>query len=218
MNFSTFWLLSLSVAVFLVTWVGTGVLLPWLRRAGAIANPNARSSHAQPTPTGGGVVPVAATCAALGLAVWLPGFVLDGGAVAIAITVALGLSCVSWVDDLRGLSPVTRLITHSLAASAGVLALPGPVFQGLLPLWADLPLAAILWVWFVNVFNFMDGIDGIAGVETIGVGAGAALVAALAAAGPLPLTAGLIMAASGAGFLMWNWQPASRSIPLPCAT
>jgi UDP-N-acetylmuramyl pentapeptide phosphotransferase/UDP-N-acetylglucosamine-1-phosphate transferase len=77
-------------------------------------------------------------------------------------------------------------------------------------------------MWFINLYNFMDGIDGISGVETISIGAGAALTAALAG-GPLAwqvMAGGLALAAAGAGFLTMNWHPArvflgdAGSIPL----
>ena len=51
------------------------------------------------------------------------------------------------------------------------------VFQGWLPLWLDRICAALLWVWFINLFNFMDGIDGISGVQTMSIGMGSALLA-----------------------------------------
>ncbi|CAN0515829.1 unnamed protein product [Laminaria digitata] len=99
--------------------------------------------------------------------------------------------------------------------------LPGPVFLGLFPLWLDLAIAAIGWVWFVNLFNFMDGIDGISGVEATCIGGGIALVGflALGSQSTLPWH-GLIIAAAATGFLVWNWHPAKiflgdiGSIPL----
>ena len=83
----------------------------------------------------------------------------------------------------------------------------GPVFQGLLPLWLDRLLAALAWLWFVNLFNFMDGIDGIAGVESASLGVGLALVFLLSG---LILPAGLALLATAAalGFLLVNWHPA----------
>ena len=82
------------------------------------------------------------------------------------------------------------------------------VFQGLLPLVPDRLLAGIAWLWFVNLFNFMDGIDGISGVEAASIGVGLALALRLSGDGsPLALYA-LGLAATALGFLAWNWQPA----------
>ncbi|MEA2754431.1 MAG: hypothetical protein QOJ54_720, partial [Aliidongia sp.] len=96
-----------------------------------------------------------------------------------------------------------------------------PVFQGLLAPGPDLLATALLWLWFVNLFNFMDGIDGITASETVMIGLGVAVIALVAAdyqSGALPL--GLAIAAAALGFLAWNWQPAKLflgdvgSIPL----
>jgi UDP-N-acetylmuramyl pentapeptide phosphotransferase/UDP-N-acetylglucosamine-1-phosphate transferase len=126
------------------------------------------------------------------------------------VLAAAALAAVSWQDDRRGLPVAARLGAHVLAVLAGLAALSlGPVFQGLLPPLLDRLATALLWVWFVNLYNFMDGIDGIAGVETVTLGAGAALASWLAPAlggevAPLALCA----AAAGLGFLRWNWPPA----------
>ena len=86
--------------------------------------------------------------------------------------------------------------------------LSGSVFQGLLGPWLDTVFAAIVWLWFINLFNFMDGIDGIAGVEAIGIGIGLYAIGAVF----MPIAAnygqGLTIASAMAGFLVWNWQPA----------
>jgi UDP-N-acetylmuramyl pentapeptide phosphotransferase/UDP-N-acetylglucosamine-1-phosphate transferase len=88
------------------------------------------------------------------------------------------------------------------------------VFQGVLPAWLDHLIKGLAWVWFINLFNFMDGVDGITGVETFCIGLGLALVALLAQSPPgasavtsiLPAYP-LMLAACAAGFLVWNWAP-----------
>ena len=86
-----------------------------------------------------------------------------------------------------------------------------------MPYALDVVLAAFLWLWFLNLTNFMDGIDGITGIEGGSIGLGVALLAALAAAGSVIDSAsvagvlalyGIVLAAAAAGFLVWNWQPA----------
>jgi len=119
------------------------------------------------------------------------------------------LAGVSWIDDLRDLGALPRLAAQFAAAIAGVLVLPGLVFQGLFPPWLDATLAVIGWVWFVNLFNFMDGIDGISGVEAIAIAAGIGLAGGLLSLLPPGMTAqALAVAAATAGFLAWNWHPA----------
>ena len=83
----------------------------------------------------------------------------------------------------------------------------GAFFQGFLPPALDLGLAAILWLWFLNLFNFMDGIDGISGAQSISLGLGLALLAVLLEGVSDLLSVALILAAAAAGFLVWNWPP-----------
>jgi UDP-N-acetylmuramyl pentapeptide phosphotransferase/UDP-N-acetylglucosamine-1-phosphate transferase len=85
----------------------------------------------------------------------------------------------------------------------------GAIFQGMLPPLLDRAAAALLWLWFVELYNFMDGIDGIAGVETAMLGGGIALVLGVAGVAS-DGTAGLALAigAAALGFLRWNWHPA----------
>jgi len=196
-----------ALIVFLATLGLTGRLRDWLQRRAILDRPVDRSAHSAPVPRGGGLVLVPAL-----LAAWL-GLALIGrappGAAALA-ALAAGLMLLSWLDDLRGLPVGLRLFCHVLAAAAGLAFLPpGAVFQGLLPPLFDRAAAALLWVWFVNLFNFMDGIDGITGIETVALGLGLALVAALAGAEDDGSAALALCAAAGAlAFLRWNWHPA----------
>jgi UDP-N-acetylmuramyl pentapeptide phosphotransferase/UDP-N-acetylglucosamine-1-phosphate transferase len=127
----------------------------------------------------------------------------------IMLGAAAALALLSWRDDLGGLSVVLRLAAHVVAVLLGLAFLDGPVFQGVVPLWLDRALAALLWVWFVNLYNFMDGIDGITGVETVALGLGIALTLLLAGAtADGAATLALCAAAAALGFLRWNWHPA----------
>ncbi|MGO9785259.1 MAG: glycosyl transferase, partial [Stellaceae bacterium] len=75
--------------------------------------------------------------------------------------VACALAAFSFIDDLKGLPVAARLIGHFMAAALGVWLLPHgvTVFQNLLPLDLDRVAATLLLVWFINLYNFMDGID-----------------------------------------------------------
>jgi UDP-N-acetylmuramyl pentapeptide phosphotransferase/UDP-N-acetylglucosamine-1-phosphate transferase len=120
------------------------------------------------------------------------------------------LMAVSWIDDRRTLPPAPRFLSQIAVVALGLGALPadGLVFQGLLPVWADRLVAAVGWLWFVNLFNFMDGIDGLAGSEAATIGGGVALVGALAGLEPALGLYGLAAAGAALGFLVWNWHPA----------
>jgi UDP-N-acetylmuramyl pentapeptide phosphotransferase/UDP-N-acetylglucosamine-1-phosphate transferase len=199
------WTLLLApLAVFIVTWWLTGRVRDWLARRAILDRPVARSAHSVPVPRGGGLALMPTI-----LAAWLLLALLGQTPPASAAIAALaaGLALVSWLDDLRGLPVAVRLAAHLAAAITGLAFLPGAVFQGLLPPLLDQMATALLWVWFVNLFNFMDGIDGITGVETASVGIGIALVMLSLGGGDSAVLA-LTLAAGMLAFLCWNWHPA----------
>jgi UDP-N-acetylmuramyl pentapeptide phosphotransferase/UDP-N-acetylglucosamine-1-phosphate transferase len=177
------------------------LLIPVLRRR-VLDQPNERSSHTVPTPRGGGIAVIGAV-----LAVWI-GVTVSGSLPPMLLLVAaaaFGLAAVSWLDDLRGLSPVGRLVAQLAAVAFGMQVLPShTVFQGWLPPILDDAAVALLWLWFVNLFNFMDGIDGIAASEAAAIGLGLALIVPISATVWLAAA----IAAASVGFLVWNWAPA----------
>jgi UDP-N-acetylmuramyl pentapeptide phosphotransferase/UDP-N-acetylglucosamine-1-phosphate transferase len=173
--------------------------------------------HAVPVPVGAGVAIVA-------VALWLwplsQGSALRSESIMLGAALA-GLAALSWADDRHGLSPGVRLSAQVLAIAVLVTSLE-PQMRALpaLPLVIERVLLGLAWLWFVNLFNFMDGIDGLAGSEAIAVAAGYLAIAALVGhAGPL-FELALIAAAATTGYLLWNWHPArvfmgdAGSIPL----
>jgi len=216
------WMLAVAVplAVLGGTFALTALALEWLRRRDVLDRPVQRSSHHTPVPRGGGlaVVPLLAVgwiaLAALG----------DSPAEAMPVAlVACALAAFSFIDDLKGLPAAARLIGHFMAAALGVWLLPQgvTVFQGLLPLALDRVAATLLLVWFINLYNFMDGIDGITGVETACIGLGAAWVLTLENGfGDGGAYLALTVLAAAVGFLPWNWHKAgiflgdAGSVPL----
>src|SRR5581483_3090267 len=123
-----------------------------------------------------------------------------GGAVLLAI--------VSWLDDRYELSPATRLIPQILVVllSLDLMRFGGPVTQFWLPPMLDRVVAGLAWLWFINLFNFMDGADGLTGSEAAAIGAGIVLVAA--SIDPATALLGAALAAAALGFLASNWAPA----------
>ncbi len=191
------WLLLATAAVGGA--VSTGLVTRALRRRAILDYPNERSSHAVPTPRGGGWGI---------LLVLVPGWALLGVAPAVLAGLA-GLAAVSWLDDRRGLPPAPRLLIQAAAVVLGLWTLGGSlVFQGWLPWALDRVVAALCWLWFINLFNFMDGIDGLAGSEAVSVAVGLALVAGAAGLAPDLIGPALVLAGAALGFLVWNWQPA----------
>ncbi|HJO68214.1 MAG TPA: glycosyl transferase [Rhodospirillales bacterium] len=195
--------------VLVASFAGTRLALWALGRRAILDHPNERSSHVTPKPRGAGLAVTAVVVVAWGaLGTGAPSF--ERAAILSVCAGALGLAALSFVDDLKGLSVGWRLLGQ-FAAVAAVLAATaerGAYFAGILSPAADLFAAALLWVWFINLFNFMDGIDGIAGVETASVGFGVTCAALLAGIGQTPALLGLTIAAAALGFLWWNWEPA----------
>jgi UDP-N-acetylmuramyl pentapeptide phosphotransferase/UDP-N-acetylglucosamine-1-phosphate transferase len=193
------WHLALVFGVCLAASLAmTGLLRRWLLSRQILDRPNERSAHNVPIPRGGGLAI---------MAVLLPAWAFIQPTLWPLLLATAALGAVGWWDDLRGLKPWPRLIAQGLAVGLGLYQL-GPVTQGLLPLPLDLALCGIAWLWFVNLFNFMDGIDGIAGGEAISIALGLAVIGLwFAGFGDL---AALSVALAGAalGFLYWNWHPA----------
>ncbi len=176
----------------------TGLLRRWLVSRQILDRPNERSAHTTPVPRGGGIAI---------LLVLLPAWALIAPTLWPLLLAAAALGAVGWWDDLKGLSPWPRLIAQGLAVGLGLWQL-GPVTQGILPLPIDLALAGIAWLWFVNLFNFMDGIDGIAGVEAISIALGLAVIGLWFAGFDDLAALSVALAGAALGFLYWNWHPA----------
>lgn len=208
--------LAAPALAFALACLGTRVLIGALTRRSVLDRPNERSSHTTPVPRGGGLAVVAAI--AIGWA-WLiaaepstadPGAAdLAAGRWLVALAAALSLAALSFVDDLRSLGAGVRLGAQALAVVVGLWALDGRgALSAFAPAWIDLPLTGLGWLWFVNLYNFMDGIDGITGTETASIGIGLAGLAILGTAPAAVLGPALVLAAAAAGFLVWNWHPA----------
>jgi UDP-GlcNAc:undecaprenyl-phosphate GlcNAc-1-phosphate transferase len=198
--------ISFIVSVATIGWLRS---THWSRRLADV--PNARSLHVAPVARVGGLgilagaIPVAAWHAPLPLCAIL--------------ACAVGLLGVSLADDLRSQPIVLRLAAHLLAAAIAVTAMTMPLPQLAVAGWIECTLGAMAIVWMTNLFNFMDGTDGLAGgMGAIGF---AALAFAAASAGATPLSLACVaLAAACAGFLVYNFPPArvfmgdAGSIPL----
>jgi len=204
-NMGFFDFIFLFIGTALISWATAGLTLHFLKRKGIVDAPNMRSSHKTPTPRGGGlaVILVILVASTLILNETLPGYHWLFGA-----TLFIGL--ISWIDDLNGLSPIIRLLSQFISVGCVLWLMPASnlYFHGVFPFWFDNLIAIILWVWFINLFNFMDGIDGITVVEASSIGLGLFLMMMF---GGVELThglLGLVIAAAVIGFVWWNWHPA----------
>ncbi len=132
-------------------------LKPLLRRY-ALARPNARSSHKVPTPQGGGIAIVAAALATAALLALPAGIDRDGAELPVLAITVLILAAVGAVDDIRPLPASLRLLVQAGAVAALVVAAHGRLIPEM-PLWLERSLAILAGLWFVNLVNFMDGLD-----------------------------------------------------------
>ena len=176
---------------------GTWLALGYARRRGLFDQPGERRSHVVATPRGGGIsIAAALLLAVLVLAYMNPGLrpVLLAGALGLVLVAAVG-----WIDDHRPLSARTRLAAHALSAAL----LAGAVLaSGHGPLVAAIAFVAVMVL--VNVWNFMDGIDGIAASQAAIAGLGYALAAGAGA----PAWLALALAGACCGFLPFNFPKA----------
>lgn len=178
---------------------------------GLVDNPNSRSSHKVATPRGGGLVFVLLWGIASALLALFGAWVFEH--VLVLLPSALIVAGIGCVDDHGGVSPARRALVHFAAALGGVYLLGGVdvLSFGDFKLhlgWLGALLAVLAIVWSVNLFNFMDGTDGIAGAEALFVlGIGGAF---LWQAGGVGIAVSVwVLAASVGGFLVWNWPKAS---------
>lgn len=225
-------ILFLLLGCGVIGWLGALLLRRHAEKIGLISDPNHRSSHTIPTPHGGGIgIVIAGVASALILPLCL-GFSIHNGNWWLAIGACFAGALISLIDDFRHIPAGIRLLTQLLVTTAIVYAFYplGRLETPLMPLtglWLAIPVGIVL-LWWLNLFNFMDGIDGIAGAQ--------ALFMCVAAAGimiwqghshlfyALPIFWwALCLGAACLGFLLLNWPPAKifmgdvGSVFLACA-
>lgn len=199
---------SVSVFILFLSYYFTKWLIRYLKGKGLLDHPNQRSSHIIPTPRGGGIAIIASFLVGIALlkllspSIPLPGKLFFIGLLTVALT--------SFLDDKLTIPPFIRFILQALAASLVIyetegfhhFPLPGPFNLELG--WLGIPLT-LFWVLAVmNIYNFLDGIDGFAGAQAILAGIGISLLDFHGAGFPI----GLLIVAAAFGFLCFNWNPA----------
>ena len=176
---------------FVLAFVAVRLLLTRFARF-ALDRPNERSLHEHPVPRTGGIAVLLGIAAAAPFGdaeLWLP------------LGLALVLAVISFVDDLTGLPVTLRLGAHLVAAGVLVWYLLSPIY-----LW-QAALLVLGIAWLTNLYNFMDGSDGLAAGMTVIGFATYTVAAALAGAAGLATTC-LCIAAAAAAFLVFNFHPA----------
>ena len=179
------------------------LLFPLLRRY-ALARPNARSSHRVPTPQGGGIAVIAATMLVTAALAGLMHF-----AVPLALFGAIGvIALVGFADDVRPIPVLPRLALQAAAVAAVLLAAPPElrIFPAR-PIAMERGLLLIAGLWFVNLVNFMDGLDLMTVAETVPITGTLVLLGWL---GELP-TASTVIAAALCGAML-GYAPFNKPV------
>lgn len=176
----------------------TKYLMVYLRRKRILDIPNSRGNHETPIPRGGGIAIISSVFLGYCLikmtdSIWA--FSFNDILVAFAIV----LAGVSWLDDLLDLSIKWRLLAQIIVVTICLFFVP-KIFNEQVPIYLEKIGLLISWVWFINLYNFMDGIDGITGIEVLSI----CVPLFLLFQDMLPL----IVASSTLGFLIYNWHPA----------
>jgi UDP-N-acetylmuramyl pentapeptide phosphotransferase/UDP-N-acetylglucosamine-1-phosphate transferase len=201
------WLAISGIVIFVVAAAACFALLLLLRpvfKRYALAHPNARSSHKVPTPQGAGIGVIAATIGTVAVA----SFLLDGAggqSLWLVLAAAAFIAIVGVIDDASPIPVLPRLVLQAIAVAVAIAALPtGLHVVSALPYWVERTLLGLAALWFVNLFNFMDGIDWMTVAETVPVTAGLVVIGSLGALPNSDIVLALALCGAVAGFAPLN--------------
>jgi len=189
---------------------GLIILLRPLLRQYALARPNARSSHKEPTPQGGGAAVVVVALAGIAVALVAWPIAAPGRELAIVLGAVVALAIVGAVDDIKVMAAGPRLLVQLAAAAAVIWTLPTALrVVPALPIAVERVVLVLAIVWFVNLVNFMDGIDWITVAEIVPITTGLAVLGGVGAVPPFVMVAALALGGATLGFAPFN-RPVAR--------
>jgi len=202
----------LFITLTLLSTLGVWIIRRYAERRQLLDHPNERSSHSMPTPLGGGL---AIVLLVIGTGFW---FIreTDWSRDLVYIVCGVVIAFLGWRDDTHSLSPRVRFAVQGLVAAASIWGL-GYFSSVTIPLLGKLQLGAvgvvITFLWIIgltNAYNFMDGIDGMAGGVAVAAGLGWVLLTSNIPylANSFVFWIALAIAAGSLGFLGHNWHPA----------
>ena len=201
--------LIIFILLVILSYLSVYLIRRYAERRQIIDHPNERSSHVMPTPRGGGL---AIVILVIGTGLWSMQEA-DMSRVLVYLACGLVIAWLGWRDDISSLSPRVRFAVQGIVAAVSIYGL-GYFKSVTIPLFGELQLGvvgiAITFLWIIgltNAYNFMDGIDGIAGGVALAGGLGWMLLATNAHS-PFAYWIALAIAASSLGFLGHNWSPA----------
>jgi UDP-N-acetylmuramyl pentapeptide phosphotransferase/UDP-N-acetylglucosamine-1-phosphate transferase len=182
------------------------LLRPLLRRH-ALAQPNARSSHREPTPQGGGIAVIAATILVTVGCAGVLGEASSAATVEVFAVLAATafIALVGGIDDLRPMPVAPRLMLQMLAVAVAIAAMPTDLrIVLLMPWWAERLCLLVALLWFVNLVNFMDGIDWMTVAEVVPLTASVVLLGQPATVPPPSTILALALLGAMLGFAPFN--------------
>jgi UDP-N-acetylmuramyl pentapeptide phosphotransferase/UDP-N-acetylglucosamine-1-phosphate transferase len=197
----------LKIALLIIILGICSFLLTYLIRRFALKNnivsiPNERSLHSVPTPVGGGLAIILSWYAGISV-LFFTGIIDDN--LYFALLCGVILTIVGLIDDLIGLKPFVRLFFHFITAIIAFVFLGG-LRSLIIPgfyidyLFLIYPIVIVGIVWFINLYNFMDGVDGFASIQTMII----CLVIYIMSGNII----NIVLIACVSGFLYWNWPKA----------
>lgn len=204
-------IILMTVVGFLIAFFLTGYMRHYALKKDIIDNPNERSSHSVPTPRGGGVAVVISYLLGVVLLVYLGDISQHVG---ITLTLAgFVIALLGFLDDHGHINALVRLAIHFLVAIGAVVSLGGfsdvVLFNGGIQLgWFANIIAVLFLVWLLNLYNFMDGINGIASIEVITATVSMGMIYLLLSSSELSSQSLFLLAACATGFLLWNFPKA----------
>jgi len=197
-------IIATAILIFFFALFFTRFLVSYFKKRGLLDNPNQRSSHKNPTPRGGGIAIL--VCQAIAFIIF-HFFNITSFHYSFYLAIII-IAVISFIDDKLNLSARIRFLVHILAAllvvyyTGGLIKLPFPDPLNFSLAWFSYPVTLIWILGTMNIFNFLDGIDGYAGVQIIIYALGLGIF--FPEIWPLALVLGL----SSLGFLFSNWHPA----------
>jgi UDP-N-acetylmuramyl pentapeptide phosphotransferase/UDP-N-acetylglucosamine-1-phosphate transferase len=190
--------IAISVAIIIA-------IRPWLQRI-ALAKPNARSSHSVPTPQGGGIAVIAATIIAAAGALYLLPPAASAPATLLALLAAvIVIAAVGAADDIRPIGVAPRFFLQAFSVALVIFALPNDLrVAPFMPVVVERLLLTVGGLWFVNLVNFMDGLDWMTAAEVVPITAALSMFGAFGFLPAAPTIISLALCGAMIGFAYFN--------------
>jgi UDP-N-acetylmuramyl pentapeptide phosphotransferase/UDP-N-acetylglucosamine-1-phosphate transferase len=205
------------VILFILSFIGSIILIHFLINKlslwGIVDKPDDRRAHTRVTPRGGGLFIVIIFTISFISFEYSVNNILKNSVTLIPIF--LSIATISFLDDLKPINVFVRLIIHLCCTGLSVFLFlwPAPLFQQILPLNIDFIITVILFTAFLNIYNFLDGIDGMTATESIHLSITILILCILEydiiINVDMIMIAALILLSCSISFLIFNWHPAS---------